>query len=286
MTDKQSDILSLLLRFSDSRRNYLIRQNYSDDKRSAVRRQNYSYLVFNSIPNMIASTLLFPILRIKILKQTESLRLGKIDSTIEKFALSSSKVAFQGVIISNTLIVLKSISFIIFNDRSKFKGYDDSRVNLTRMIYASISSGIFQSILTYPLDLALTRKASCLNNIKWKSCFEYHLSKYYIKYQALYEGLLYSMVENSINFLAILAFYNIYLYVLPKNIKQEITSNECSFFKKFIFSSLAAFTASLISYPFNTLTKMKQISGFNEEFSEAGKTLFKRKLYERSNLYK
>lgn len=136
--------------------------------------------------------------------------------------------------------------------------------------FAAVLTGIF----TYPYDLVLTRKITCnrfkTNNPTTDSKFNNKSNiksfKDYLNYEKekkprllfrYYEGFCYSFVEGFINSASLILFYS--LYKINSNNDNSDKNDKKNLMNKFFYSSLAGLSASLLSYPFNTVTKFVQV---------------------------
>ncbi len=219
---------------------------------------------------------------------------------------------FNGLKISNQKLISKSLCNLAFAEKYKYEIQQKKNSGIflktISLIINSSYAAILTGFFTYPYDLALTRKITCSNikeiiinsNAKanknsnkkaFKDFFNYQNDKRPSNILRYYEGFWYSYLEGVINSSALILFYSLYKINSDNNsdsdCDREVKDNNNNFLKKFAYSSLAGISASIFSYPFNTITKFVQIRDI-EVFGSFNikKFLYSSNLKEKLNLYK
>lgn len=241
-----------LITFSENRKKTVL-ESISYDQRIQLRKETFSKFLFSFFPNFVSCSLLFPLLKLRILTQTEFMISKNADITPNK---NSIQYWYKGSFIQTYVLIAKSLSNAIIIERFQYlkrgNSSDDRISRIGNSIKYSLLAALINGIITYPFELSLTR-ACVLNNPNLKRPGDFLNLKDLtipIKMMRHYEFFIIYFFENTINGMALITFYSIYNKL-----------NKDNFLSKYFLSFLAALSASAVAYPINTIGKYSQVGG-------------------------
>lgn len=270
MTEQVNAPTNLIVKLSDYfRRNYnKIEANPLIKKKSV---STLSYLTYSTLPIILSSTILYPLHRVKVLLQTNSLRVNKFNSLSDAINQVKSKgfLSFwKGVRTLNFLIFCQGMSKFIFHER--IKDYLLSLSNKKNYVLikatealSALLSGLVTALITYPYDLTNARNSASMIP-KYDASSSSNYIKGLNKIQAKFHGVEYALLEGSINGFCILFLYHTL---------RSFTSSSGLFTDLFGLSALIGVISSTLTYPINTFRRQIQVCGSNSEFVETSPKL-------------
>ena len=271
MTDEfnQRVPTNVLVRLSD-----YFRKNVDKlEKNKRIYKRAYStssYFIYSTLPIVLSSSIMYPLLRLKLIIQTDSMRVDKVHNVKNAFYKVKEigiKSIFKGNLSLNTFILVQGISKFMFYDRIKafynrtiFVETKSESKLMIRNAISSLTAGLLTAILSYPYDLALARIGSSITTNYSNRSNVFQKEKYsgIFGFLSKYDGIKYGLLEGTINAFCVLFLYNSLIQF--NNFKTSTTKD------LFILSSVIGTLSSVITYPFNSLKRHIQVSGLNSEF--------------------
>lgn len=260
----------VLIKFAETRRKNVL-ESISNEQRLQLRIQTFSKFLFSFVPNLVSCTLLFPLLKMRIISQTQCMQTKNVDIN---FKADSFKYWYKGSLIQTYLICAKAFCNSVLIERYQYlikvNSTDGFFSRIKNTFYFSLLASTLSGLITYPFELSLTR-ACVLNDLNLKRPRDYLNLKDLtipIKMGRYYEKFSIYFFENTLNGFALLTFYSIYNKI-----------NNDVFLSKFFLSFFAALSASVISYPINTISKCSQVGGLNNFNTFVLKDVEKQLLY-------
>lgn len=275
-TDDYFENMNALVRFSNRMRK---KANVVYDKKTFKRKNSlFEHFVFDYIPGMMASTILSPLNRIKVILQVNygtNLTSKEVYNGIIKN--EGYKALFKGNIVYSIKLFFQFSIKTLFYERIKyrFKNYQDLIKKQKLKIYfldffinflSATTSSLICLVFTFPFDMAYTRMAAEYNCKKFyyknmSDSFEItNTQRSVLRYLDYYPGFRFALLQQFVNSTISLLGYSMlhFLININKNEKPSSINN----YKYFIIGPFfVSFIASIITYPFDTIKRLMQTSG-------------------------
>ena len=220
--------------------------------------ENLIYILSSITSGVVNKTIIAPLERLKILKQSERYynKSNYNNSIIKSIKYIYKNEGFNDLYRGNLINIYRILpAYIIkfpLNDHfTKLISKNRNKIKYREKLFIGLLTGLTQVSLTYPLDFLRTRMSLDKTMIKMYNTTLYSYTKYVIinnGYLSLYKGYLSSFLT-----------YPIYVG-LQFSIYNELKENN---FNIFISGAIAGLIAQTISFPGDVIKRHMQINGIN-----------------------